>query len=46
MEKRFFHFLLGTLVIISVVVFTTGCKDSYYDEIFYTREFQKYVTSP
>jgi Xaa-Pro aminopeptidase len=40
MEKRFFLFLLGTLVIISVVFFTTGCKDSYYDEVFTTGNFK------
>jgi len=40
MEKRFFYFLLGTLVIISVVIFTTGCKDSYYDEVFTAENFK------
>jgi hypothetical protein len=40
MERRFFLYLLGTLMIISVVFFITGCKDSYYDELFTTENFK------
>ncbi len=40
MERRFYLFLLGTLVFISVVFFTTGCKNSYYDGVFTTQSFK------